>query len=424
MNFIKESVLQDWFIRKASAIQIGDCIENISVLDKTIYSLREAGCKTQLTARIGLEYAREICSVLLEGKYLFQNRSIAPRNSNQMRPDLVLISSSGNYVLIELKTNLASERQAVQELLAYSTSIKLQQPYTNNFMYVVVAQEWTALLRHSVQALILDGKHVLPLRWLECGNGDFSLHILLDLFKFDIHLPYDPWYAMVPHTLAISEFRHGYDYGRNFPVFRCGRYFWLLGNMIVRECMALLQSGFVLSWSNIKNDVLTSSLTVVTVNQNWLYSEHRHGDPSEFLPNQQAPFGILIQSVATTAADEYVGKVSGAEDNVFAFSDHYSEVAEHFPSSSLSFNLIQKYRDRSAEHPIERLMKCRFEDGSIQNLEIFLKYLQSDWSYQNKIKFFMPFGELADFCGEGVGTPQVEELKSIFEGFRLYKQAR
>jgi hypothetical protein len=428
-EIMKESVLQDWFVKKANAIEIGNYIDNFSDLEQRLDDLNKFQRNTQQVERLGLKHTREICHVLYEGKYLLQNRSVAPDGYNQMRPDLVLVSSSANYVLIELKTNFSAERQAIQELLAYSTAIKLQQPYVNNFMYVIVAQDWAPLLRHSVQALILDGKHVLPLQWSEPENGEFSLHILLGLFQFDVHQPYDPYQAMVPHTLAIAERPR---YSGSIISSNAWRYFMFLRNRIVKDCEHLLQSGFLLSWRNHTGyNSQISNLTVVTVNQNWLHSEHTYGDPSMFLPEQQLQFERLMRDVATTNAAASVATMHSSnlpiKNDIFASSMYYSDVADHYPSSALSFDLLQRHRDRLVEKRIENqnFIEGSFEDGSIQNLEVFLNYLQREWSYGLQICFFTPFGELADFCkANKIIISNIDELVTILHNFRERKRSR
>lgn len=423
---MKESVLRDWFVKKAKERGICQFINNRDELVHRLNLLTEQPRQTELIERQGLKRAEHICGILSEDKFLFERESVAPVGFKSMSPDLVVVSSGGSYVLIELKTGWNPEREGVQELLAYSTAIKVQQPYVNEFIYVIVAGHWTSLLTHGVKALILDGKNVLPLQWAETAPEQFSLTIRLDLFRFDVHRPYDPWHAMVPHTLAIRQ--RGRIYG-GF-CFAIAQYFKFLTHKIVTDCERLLQSGFMFGWTSGEMDSQISSLTVVTVNQNWLYSEHTYGDISGFMPRRAAKFERLMHRVSTNAAGAIAKPASAplVEDDPWASCAYYGEVAEHYPSSMLSFDLLQRHRDRSRERRVETdsFVHGYFEDGSVQNLEVFLEFELNRrmWSSGFRVCLFAPFGELADFLGPHHGIPDGPQLRTILRDFREHKRRR
>jgi hypothetical protein len=418
-----ERVLQKWFVAKAQAREVCDFIENRAELTQRVAYLQSTRRQTEMTERLGLEHAERICWILAQDKYLFGDRSVAPAGVNQMRPDLVIVSSGANYVLIELKTNRDAERQAVQELLAYSASVKMQQPYVNEFIYVVVAGHWTTLLAHSVRALILDGKNVLPLQWTETGTESFALHVRMDLFRFDVVQSYDPWKAMLPYTLAIPEKTRMY---RGFGL-ALGQYFTSLSHKIVGDCERLLQSGFVLGWATEDWPVRICSLTIVTVNQNWLYDDDLYEDPSEFAPPLEQNFDLLLGRVSVTAGAQAEREWAVPnEEDFWAACAAREAIDEHYPPSSLSADILLRHRDRAHERRVRasRLIEGDFDCGSDRNLGSFINHVLKKSPGGFRVCTFQPFGELADFRAPHLNIPDSGSLVAFLEAFREHKRIR
>jgi hypothetical protein len=269
-NEIPEPELQKWFKKVTHDRTLCEHITGVDELEARA-DKKDAPRVTEAVTREGLIRALRIYHVLADADHLFENRSVAAPGLSQLRPDLVLTSDSGHYVLIELKTMRGPERQGVQELLAYSASIKMQAPYVNDFMFIIVARYWDNLLAHATRALIMDGKHVLPLQVSEKerstnGARDFSLSIRRDLFEFNFVQFFDPWYAMVPAEIGVYRPR----WTSNVDNYLRG-----VAQQALYDAIRLNQTGFAFFW--IKRDPTASTelacATLVTVNQHW-----REGD--------------------------------------------------------------------------------------------------------------------------------------------------
>ncbi|RQR65453.1 hypothetical protein DIE18_03095 [Burkholderia sp. Bp9125] len=403
---VKERELQKWFVEKARANEVCKHIENLDELKGVAgfgISLDGYGKKpvryAEEPGQRGIERARRICSLLNDDEYLFQNLSVAPAGSKQMRPDIVTVTGGGSYLLVELKTQKGPERQGVQELLAYSAAIKMQAPYVNDFIFVIVAKHWDALLCNSVRALILDGKHVLPLKWRrpEAGqpqNEPFALAVMLDLFRFDFVQHYDPWFAMIPYTLATSV-------SNERGVRAVTNYFSRLSWQLVAECQRLLQSGFVLNWSNPTQDGgRVCSLTLVTVNQNWLFSEHTSSIGYEAAPQPRRAFDRLLQKVADAAAEEAVSDWPDVEeDDPWWFSAKSDATGAIYPESWLSADLMERHRNDAHEEKLYRVHEGDIgllESGQVQNLKTFVEYVLPRQQIGLKVSSFHTFGELSE----------------------------
>ncbi|MFX7796830.1 hypothetical protein ABTK29_18405, partial [Acinetobacter baumannii] len=76
--------------------------------------------------------------------------------------------------------------------------------HVNDFIYIIVANDWGTLLSYGVRAMMMDGKHVLPVQCSQTASG-FSLRINLELFEFQYVRPYLPGYALSPATLAVQR---------------------------------------------------------------------------------------------------------------------------------------------------------------------------------------------------------------------------
>lgn len=127
---IAEADLQIWFEDKSRKQTIVDYIVNHDELN-TLPKWERQGIQESERVRLwGLDNAKKVFDRLSYAKHISGNRSIADKGHTQLRPDLILISEDANYILVELKTRKETERQAVQELLAYSAAMKMQLPFT------------------------------------------------------------------------------------------------------------------------------------------------------------------------------------------------------------------------------------------------------------------------------------------------------
>jgi hypothetical protein len=401
---IAESDLQTWFEDKSRKQTIIDFIVNPNALN-TIPKWQRKGIQhRERLSLLGLDNAKKVFDGLKNAKHLSGNRSISTKGHTQLRPDLILISEDANYLLVELKTRKETERQAVQELLAYSAAMKMQLPFTNEFMFIFVAFHWDTLLKFSVQSLIMDGKLVLPLALELSQNGEYQLRILQSLFDSHLEVPYDPFYAMVPHTLATTvknDSANTYKWIEEKR--RLRKYFQRLTFEITAECHKAKQSGFVLFWMNSNNRTSEIfSLTVVTVNQFWEYGEHNHNgiDLSSVAPImgikrvQRNAANLLRDNIysRTILKDEAFDEL----EDVFLSAEAWQEKASLYAQSSFSLDLIKRHIDSEEEETITQNGSIgNFEPGAVNNLKSLLSEMQELRSIH--IDILSTFGDVSDF---------------------------
>ena len=92
------------------------------------------------------------------------NISINPKD--KIQPDFVIyVEENDVYEIIELKVSGNAERQAVTEVTAYQAELMNYLPGLsyNHFPLIIIAQDYKALLRHSISSLLLDNQNVLCL---------------------------------------------------------------------------------------------------------------------------------------------------------------------------------------------------------------------------------------------------------------------
>lgn len=406
---VPEIWLQRWFEQTALNHELATVLTNYDELSERLARLVESDKRMEDVQRLGLARALKICRHIDSSELFAANRDVTLDAGIQMRPDILLGTEGAHYILVELKTRAGAERQGVQELLAYSTAIKLRHPYVNDFLYIVVAGAWEPLLARSVQALILDGKPVLPLKWI-CHQlpgpppptddpefpaallNQFELEIKLDLFDMNFIQSYDPFFALETSTLGVIAPAKG--------TFEIKRYFSNLAHRLTQHCHSLCQTGFVLVWSNSTNDVRADvmSVTVATVNQNWL---HHQNTPFDFVPVADDPLIGVEKLLHSQASVRRQRRAKGAASGDFWTHARAGEDASLLrPQSSLSYEVLERHRDVAWES----LLKNRntagalFEQGGC-TLSLFLRHQLA--AYLNvQVWDFYTFGELADFARE------------------------
>lgn len=407
---ITESELQIWFEEKSRQRVIGDYIVNCDVL-KTIPKSQRLGMNASERAQMeALDKARKIYEMLEYAEHLSGNRSIASKEHTQLRPDLIMISPDGHYLLVELKTLKGTERQAVQELLAYSAAMKMQLPFMNEFMFIIVANHWDTLLSFSVRSLIMDGKHVLPLSLEIAPDGEFSLHVEHTLFEMRFSEPYDPFYAMIPATLATTVYENhssGNDsrihWIQSQPKIQVINYFREIALQIAYECRRSKQSGFVMVWSNKEfTGSECISLTVVTVNQYWKYNESIGSEvvlDRDIIP--EAGVMRVNHNAAKTARQKILstGKITDELDAMFRSAEAWQAEANLHAQSSLSWDLIDRHSIPEQEkHFVESGYIQGFDHGGENNLKQLLCQMQG-YNF-GSVEFLYEFGDMADFLRE------------------------
>lgn len=417
---IPESELQEWFEEAARNRTLYGRIDNMAMLEAMVDQFKQSGRATERTTREGLINALRISWVLADAEHLSANMSIAPPGCSQMRPDLVLTSDSGHYVLVELKTKRSSERQGVQELLAYSAAVKMQAPYVNDFMYVIVANYWDDLLEHAVRALIMDGKYVLPLSFTKHGPKDFTLSIRLDLFNFKFVQHFDARYALMPATLGV--------YRETRRAYQVDWYLMRVASRALIDCQRLNQTGFVLRWS-MADDIYGRELTyatLFTVNQHWQESEHLPSWYPRYSMEKPPGFHGYMQRLANKRRKAVYGRIP--EVDFWAEAEANGAAAGIYMQSGLSYELMERHRLGDKERQLCQLSAVlgSFElTGEAQNFEEFIMPFEME-GMEMDISKFGAFGELRDYMRDAcLQSPQNHiGLRQLIERFHQHKMAQ
>lgn len=415
---IPEAQLQQWFERAVEQNILTDAIQNIGQLEERLGQLQSNARVTDQVARDGLENALDIYRHLREAEALSANESIALEGYSQMRPDLVLHTSSAHYLLVELKTSAAPERQGVQELLAYSAAIKMAMPYANDTLYIIVANSWDTLLQFSVRALILEGKRVLPLQWSSPTAGNFEFNVRLDLFEFDFVQQYDPFYALSAATFACTR--------PAWTVAGVSGYFGWHMKRALADCRRMQQCGFILTWSRAwpGDSDRTLNTTLLTLNQHWRESEYL---PPDFQENTEyRPPGIarVIYKQVARICDPLLAADQDEDLDIYRMNLAADERARHFPQNGASYEILQRRRHPAWEHKLQTLDNrvYGFETVSYANLKRFVTMLAQEANFI-RIVHFAPFGEFEDFARREnrLGRASIDDILHLLYLFREYK---
>ncbi len=412
---IPESELQAWLTLKAEQREIPKHITNLASLNH-LAGHRRRGDRTALRRSAdACQRAIRICRMLSEAELLTDNRSVAPRTFKQMRPDLTLRADGGNYILVELKTRKSSERQGVQELLAYSAAMRVQHPHVSDFCYIVIARHWDELLRFSVLSLILDGKHVLPLGCQRKSDGDFALHIKTDLFDFDESPYYSPIYAMSAQVLGAPIPRPPSPLRT-----RQIEYFKRLATDAAAECERVAQSGFAMVWANpVNSSTEAISLVLATVNQNWRHSDHT---PDEYR-NLGAPLSRLddvIERKADTIRRDHLKQVldvHGRAPDRIDKAQANEAASRVYVDSMLSFEILEQFRHRDDEDNFLKqggFWSC-FDSSSMPNLWSFFRYIEDHRLSAGRLILFSAIGDLGDYVEAGDEMGECLQPRTFFE---------
>lgn len=166
--------------------------------------------------------------------------------SGKMFPDLVLVQSdTGQFVLVEIKRAVQTEREAITELLGYDHEIRNHLPFLSNvdLSYIVVSTEFSPLLDHSIAGLTTwESKEILCLRVLPEGGSEI---------RIEVYLP-NPWAPLGQHGFpkaisikTLSPYPNDED---EKTVSDLSRLMLPTAMLIAREAERIRSHGFVVAW--------------------------------------------------------------------------------------------------------------------------------------------------------------------------------
>ena len=120
---------------------------------------------------------------LIDLEIILADKNVSSESKEILRPDIVLFNPDGNYtfVVVELKRNDQTERQAITELLAYQQEIKNACPFISDkdINFVLISKDWSPLLRHSVENInSWTSKSILPLKLNIVDNSEIVLEVI------------------------------------------------------------------------------------------------------------------------------------------------------------------------------------------------------------------------------------------------------
>lgn len=125
---------------------------------------------------------------LLEGLELISSdKNISSKKGDTFRPDIVAYNRQQHtFVVIEIKDDNQTEREAMTELLAYEHELQNYLPLSGSFdiAYVLVSTVWSPLLQHSAAGVITwANKQIL------------CLEVMQNPWQLQVRLP-DAWTAL------------------------------------------------------------------------------------------------------------------------------------------------------------------------------------------------------------------------------------
>lgn len=172
------------------AITNGDVLEKIEGLDQVdtitelIESINQSPTFTvdYVLRRQSALAAKSVIGSLSCTEVISSDRSISATAGETLRPDLVLYNcEEKSIIIIEIKKEKQTAREAITELLAYEHEVKNHFPFMSNhdIKLVIASQEWSHLLDHSVASLVAwEEKKLLALE-ISGDVGSFGLKVRL-----------------------------------------------------------------------------------------------------------------------------------------------------------------------------------------------------------------------------------------------------
>jgi hypothetical protein len=138
-----------------------------------------------LVRRLAIRSAADVLASLKQVDIVSTARSnISIDRAERLFPDLVLVSRvTGHVLVVEVKRDDQTTREALTELLAYEQEIRNQLPYLSDgqIMFILVSRSFPTLLSHAIgQTILWQEKQVLALEVTE-SEASLKLRVVLPL---------------------------------------------------------------------------------------------------------------------------------------------------------------------------------------------------------------------------------------------------
>ena len=136
-------------------------------------------------------------------------KNVSADRKESLFPDLILVSkTTGHIIVVEIKRDRITSREAMTELLAYEQEIRNQMPYLSSaqIMFVLVSDTYPVLLSHAAgQAILWQQKNVLALD-IEQKDGSFSLKVTVPIGWSSTRLNHVPEHCIQVAELSVRSY--------------------------------------------------------------------------------------------------------------------------------------------------------------------------------------------------------------------------
>lgn len=189
-------------------IKNSDDIEIPEITDKNDFDL------DKILKINNLKKYSDILEELIDLEIILADKNISFEKQEILRPDIVLFNPDGNYtfVVVEIKKDKQTEREALTELLAYQQEIKNACPFISDkdINFVLISKDWSPLLRHSVENInSWTTKSILPLMLNINYNDDIEFELLETNAWSNTNIGKLPRNALSCFTICLYEKNYG-----------------------------------------------------------------------------------------------------------------------------------------------------------------------------------------------------------------------
>ncbi len=319
-----------------------------------------------LVRRLSVRSAVDVLASLKQVDIISTARSnISMERAERLFPDLILVSRvTGHVLVVEIKREDQTTREALTELLAYEQEIRNQLPYLpdSQIMFILVSRSFPTLLSHAIgQTILWQGKQVLALAVTECG-ASLILHVVLPVGWTATRLTHVPAKCFETVDLVVGPCQPEAANGLDGLILD-------LTHVIAREGERLGSHGFVLvsaeriAGSSAHRDVLTVGVVSASaMAQEMISRADQPANPTQLMnylnesrSATRVPYDLLGRVIRP--ATELLAKRGGCEvihcDNLAARRSDTSEQSIFYrydPYAMLFWGLPHRYREVLAHH--------------------------------------------------------------------------
>lgn len=156
----------------------------------------------------------DVLDELIDLEIILADKNVSSKSKEILRPDIVLFNPDGNYtfIIVEIKKEKQTEREAITELLAYQQEIKNACPFISDkdINFVLISKDWSPLLKHSVENInSWTSKSILPLKLNIVDNSEIELEVFETDAWTDTNIGKIPRNTLSCYTICLYEKNYG-----------------------------------------------------------------------------------------------------------------------------------------------------------------------------------------------------------------------